>query len=344
VIFVLFGFLIKFVVLYFFLGSQIPISLFLLLANPLSALVISFCLRKYGLSKTKAIFVCILDTFVPLFGFPALVIFLFLGPIFKRIYQDEELDVYKIPLGEEQFNTYTSEKRALIERKTDEEREADLFDSFQIQPYLDIFEGDDLGLKVNAIEKLSSMGNARSVALLKLALNMADYEVRYFSNNALEALDKQILSQIEVATEDVLNRPEDFNGYNVRASYYLDAYLLGILDKTAEKFFLEKSLFDFLTSLSLSLRPEQSYLYVKITQIYLKLEKYQELEDLAKIALKTNLNDDDKAKVHFYLAESKFIRGDFQGVLQECEKASLYPVKFNLINESINWWRGDEAV
>ena len=335
-------FVIKIIILSLFLGSKVPIGVFLFVLNPLSALLLSYYLRRFGISRTKSFFVGILDTFVPLFGFPGLCIFLFLGPVFRRIYENQEIDVYKIPLGEQQFDTYTSEKRALIERKSDYEREIELFDSFQIQPYLDIFEGSDLGLKVNAIEKLSSMGDSRAVGLLKLALNMADYEVRYFSNNALEAIDKQILSQIEVASEDILNRPEDFNGYNVRASHYLDAYLLGILDKTAEKFFLEKSLFDFLTSLSLS--PSQSYLYVKITQIYLKLEKYQELEDLAKIALKTNLKDEDKAKVHFYLAESHFLRGNFKEVIDQCESASQYPVNFQLIKESISWWRGDEAI
>lgn len=340
-IFIILSFIIKSIVLGLFLGSIFNITFFLFLVNPVSALFLGLAFHRYGMTKTKCIFVVILDVFVPLFGFPALCLFLFLGPVFRRIYQDKEIDVYNIPMGEQLFNTYTSEKKALIERKTDEEREAELFDSFQIQPYLDIFEGEDLGLKVNAIEKLSSMGNARSVALLKLALNMPDYEVRYFSNNALEAIDKQILSQIEVASEDIINRPEDYNGYNIRASHYLDAYLLGILDKTAETFFLEKSLFDFLTSLSL--RPKQSYLYVKITQIYLKLEKYQDLEDLATIALKTSLADEDKAKVHFYLAESKYIRGDFPGVIEQCRLANQYPVAFDLIQESINWW-GEDVV
>ncbi len=336
------SFLLKALAIFLFLGAKIPMLSFIFGVNPFTGILLCFCLRVRGLSKTKTIFVGVLDIFVPLFGFPFFCVFLALGPIFKKIYQEEENEVYIIPLGEKQFKTYTSEKKALIEKKTDKEREAELFDSFQIQPYLDIFEGDDLGLKVNAIEKLSSMGNARSVALLKLALNMADYEVRYFSNNALESLDKEILSQVEVATEDVLNRPEDYNCYNVRGTCYLEAYLLGILDKTAEIFFLEKSLFDFLTSLSLN--PGQSYLYVKITQIYLKLEKYKELEDLAKIALKTNLKPEDMAKVHFYLAESKYIRGDFKGVIEQCEEAIKYPVEFKLIRESINWWRGDESI
>lgn len=332
--------LLKVMILYLLGGLKISIGGFLLVYNPVTALLIGVVLLKKGISRDKLFFILALDIFLPVFGFLSLVTYQLLAPIFSLITKQNSLDTYDLPLGEEEFKYYTEVKATLLAQDVSEEKNR-LNDDLAIEPYMEIFYSDDLAKKVNAIEKLSWIGDAQCVMILKRCLDIENYEVRYFANSALEKIEQNMMSKIELAADDVDRHSMDYIVFNVRAGSYLDAYLLGILDQNSETHFLETALMDYLTSLSLN--ADQSYLYVKIIQIYLKLEKYDNLISQAEMALKANLAFEDEIKIKFYLAEACFYLRRYGKVVSYCREISYSNTGFSKIDESVKWWLNETA-
>ena len=297
----------------------------------------SYSAKRMGQSIVKYYVLFIFDAFVPVLGFCYIGIFCGLSFIFELVYdEDDGSNIHDLPLGESHYDDYADEKRALIKSDDDEENEDIFFNALQIQPYLEILDGENLPLKINAIEKLSYLKGFQSVPILKIALDSTDYEVRYFANNVLIKIEQEFLAKIDVSSELIEEKPQEFSNYNERASLYLETYLSGILDKTSELFFLEKSLFDYLTSLSL--KQGQSKLYVSITHIYLLLGKDKELQQIATLALNSQLEENDKAKIHFYLAESYFRQGFFSKTLDSVKSTKESSLNYPLIDEVTSWW------
>lgn len=332
--------LLKIVILYLLAGLRIGVDTFVFIYNPATALFFGFSLWKKGISKDKLFFILALDTFLPIFGFFSLAIYQMLSPIFKLISAEQSIDTYDLPFGEEEFEYYSEVKTTLLAKESPEEQTLQN-ETLDLEPYMEIFHSDDLAKKVNAIEKLTEIGDTQCVKILKKCLDIDDYEVRYFANSALEKIEQDMMSKIEIARENVARHPMDYVAFNGRASSYLDAYLLGILDRNSETHFLESALMDFLSSLSL--KENQSYLYVKIMQIYLKLEQYDNLISQAKMALKANLTKEDETKIKFYLAEAYFALGQYDKVVSYCRDISEFDTGFSKINESMKWWLNESA-
>lgn len=311
-------------------------DLFLYLFNPLSSIFFSWLLYKRGSRGVNCFAFAIIDIFLPVFGFTAISIFLFLGPLYKKIYKNSEIDVYDIPMGEENFNDYTTEKRVLIRGISEDRIEDELYENYQIQPYLDIFNQDDLDLKLNAIEKLSRAFTSESVQILKKGLDDSSYEVRYFANNALEKIEKKMFSKIDIASDNIKRFPNDFHNYNNRGQLYLDTYFLGILDNSLKVFFLERSLYDFIFSLQVN--PKQSHLYLKITQIYLQQEDFSKVLDIADQALENELSNEDRAKIKFYRAEANYNLKNYDLIPNDCESSKEVGILYEKVKESSDWW------
>ncbi len=321
-------------------GLFIAIDHFIFIFNPLSTLILIFALYKRGVSKDKLFFICSLDIFLPVFGFLSMILFSLLSPAFRLMGKEKKSDAYELPFGQEDFDDYSKLRKTLLSNELSHENEI-LYESLSLEPYMEIFQEGDLAKKVNAIERLTELANAQSVDILKRCLDFDDYEVRYFSNNALAKIEQDMMSKVELAQDNIERHPRDYVAYNVRAQHYLDAYLLGILDKNLETHFLESALMDYFTSLSL--KEDQSYLYVRITQIYLKLGRYDELISSANLALETDITEEDRVKIKFYLAEASFNEGRIQDVIKYCDEIKAYDTGFDLITNSVRWWTSDIA-
>ena len=334
------GIALKLLIFYFLGASYFNADIFVFILNPISSLLLAYILLKRRVSRDKIFFICSADIFVPLFGFLCIGLFYLLTPVFKLVYQEHSIDVYDMPLGEEEFERYSTVKKILLNHDNHQIDEK-VFNTLELQPYMDIFDGEDLAKKVNAIEKLTELADSGSIKVLKKCLDGKDYEVRYFSNNALGKIEQNMMSRIESAKENVERHPMDNVAYNMRAMSYFDAYSLGIIDSSMEIHFLECALMDYLTSLSLN--ADQSYLYVRITQIYLKLNRYDDLISVAKMALETDIKEEDRIKVKFYLAEASFYIGDYESVKSLCSEVDKYGSQFELIRSSVQWWGGESA-
>lgn len=332
--------LLKIAILYLLGGLDISVKFFVLVANPLSALILAYSLYKNELEKEKVFLILSLDVFIPIVGFLAIGLFLILTPLFRLMKSEEHSDVYDLPLGKEDFEDYSTIKKTLLE-EDEVHKEGAGFKSLEVEPYMEVFNGDDLAKKVNAIEKLTEISDRKSIEILKKCLDRDDYEVRYFANGALGKIEQDMMTKIELASDNISRHPTDHIAYNMRAVAYLDAYLLGILDKTLEEHFLECALMDYLTSLSLN--QEQSYLYVKITQIYLKLERYEDLVSVAKMALAADIKEEDEVKIKFYLAEASYNSREILNLIDYCNEIKDFETGFQLINDRVDWWTSDSV-
>jgi predicted DNA-binding protein len=287
-------------------------------------------------NKIQSVAIMVADICLPVFGTCALILFFFLSPVYRRLYKNKVFDVYDIPFGEELYDQYSEDKRIVLKRDKFEVRENRIHSALQIQPYLEIIEGERLELKINAIDKLSQQSTRESVSILKKALEQPEYEVRYFANNALEKIENRQLSKIEMVSENIKKNQSDKNLYNQRVWLYLETYFLGILDDYMKKYFLESALYDLFFSLQLD--ENQSILYPKMIQIQLFLKNYSEVLKLVDQSLSLSLSQEDKAKMQFYRAEANFFLGNLEDVSEDCRVAKERLSHFEWIRESAGWW------
>jgi hypothetical protein len=300
---------------YFYLGLFEFESILVFGANPITALLLAHTYYRVTQQAVPAYALFLMDTLVPVYGFLAITIFSILLPIIGRFHTEEEEDDDEFPLGVEHYERFTLEKRVRIEKMKKSEVENMLHDSFKIQPYMDIFDGRDILLKLNAVDKLGKLPRKGSITLLKHVLNDPDYEVRYFANNTIDKIEKNLLNELQALSENIKIRPNDHTNYNIRGSSYLHIYKLGILDQKTNEFFLEKALADFL--FSIQLKGKQSNIYAKIAEAYSLGHNYEKLMEITNEALKMNLEPGDKTRILYFRSESEFKKSKYHHVLDD---------------------------
>jgi tetratricopeptide (TPR) repeat protein len=327
--------LIKFTLIGLWLGGFVSSAYFLFLWNPLTAYVLFKAHQRVQENKLYPYTILFLDVFLPTVGLLSLSLFYLAGFVFRNINYHEESEDLLYPYESSSFHDFEINKKVELESFTNDQ--GDLLESFDVEPLQQVLIGEyDKELKISAIEKLSRIADREAIKILKKGLKEKEYEVRYFSNGALEEIEKARLERINSYTEAILENPDNTDHYNERATAYLEVYRLGLLDKSVEKAFLEKALFDFMTSLSLG--PTQSYLYTRIIEINLLLGNYKELISLSEYAIASPITDEDKAKIHFYQAEAHYFLGNFDKSKEFCIKAASYPVHYDLIDSCLKWW------
>lgn len=327
--------LLKILVITFWLGGFISSIAFAISYNPITGVLLYWALKRKSENKLYPVVFLTLDILIPAVGFIGATLFAFFGYVFRFINYHEEEDDYAFPMGASSYNDFEVEKRFSLEKEGTLER--DILVAFDVEPLQEVLLSDsDTQIKISAIEHLGRIGNREAIRILKKGLKDKDYEVRYFSNGALEDIEKQRLEDINKLSEKILENPNEADLYNQRGSAYIEMFRLGLLDKSVQGVFLERSLMDFMTSLSLN--SKQSYLYTRIVEVNLLLKNYSDLINLADYALKIGISDEDKAKIYFYQAEANFIKGNLEAAKACCEKANRYPVNFDLIQNCLGWW------
>lgn len=310
--------------LYFFLGFNVASSL-------ICIWILSTYKRDFPLLS-----IFLLDVSLPVVGLASLTIghlfFIIMKPWYKTYFKDEQ----DLPFGEKLFSEYTENQNSMLSNSFEGFSKKELYRRLKLTPYIDCLNSNDKELKIAIIEKLNKLRSRDAVKLLEKAKFDNFYEVKYFANNALEEIEKIILEEIEVLSDEVEKSPTDVSNYNRRALLYLDIYDLGILDKETARFFLERSLYDYIFSLQLN--PSQSYLYVKIVQIYLIFQNYENVISITNKALETSLDEDDKTKILFYRAEAYFYLKEYDKVVKDCNVVKQNKMGFSKIDDVANWW------
>ncbi len=329
----------KITIIFFWLSGAISSWVFALLLNPLTGYFLFRAVKKMSKNELYSVAILAFDLCIPFAGFIGLVIFYLCGYVFRYINYSEEDEEYLLPMGAKSYQNFELEKKVLLQSEMNygEADSIELFSFFEVEPLEETLMGSaETQQKISAIDQLSRIGDRKAITILKKALKLKEYEVRYFANSALEEIEKDHLRQIKLLSESISEQPDEASTYKERGDAYLELYRLGLLDKSIEKTFLEKALMDFMTSLSLS--PQQSFLYTRIVEINLLQDKLDELIRLADFALKADLSKEDKAKIYFYKAEACFKRGQYDQVVKFCQRSGEYKTQYDLINCSIEWW------
>ncbi len=282
-------------------------------------------------------FLVVVETCCPVFSTLGFLIYPVVHLIMKKFYEKTINHSFRLPFGEEHYRDHMHQNRFQITSEfTASKSQEILYDSAQIEPFLDIIEGDDIELKINAIGKLAAVRTKESISLLKVALEDPNYEVRYFASNSLTLMEKSIISEIEAYNQNISRFISDAQNYTLRGLAYLNMYYLGIIDKTIGRVFLEQALSNF--HYSLQINPDQKYLYVKIPEVYIYQKEYEKVLEIIPSILERKLPPEEEIKVLFYKAEAHFNLNQFHELKIDCRQIAGSPVKVPLMQESVALW------
>jgi hypothetical protein len=304
-------------------------------------LLLSAALGYYYVRKAKfplnTIFYFTLEALAPVFSTVGLIIAVISMDLIQKNHTKKTGLGHRLPFGEEHYSKFISNKQIQISHDFESSgigKSSE--DEFRIEPFLDIIEGTDLDLKINAIGKLASFRTIQSITLLKLALNDEHYEVRYFASNSLSLVEKAIVGEIEVYNRSISRSTGDFQNYSLRGLSYLSMYYLGVIDVEIGGVFLEKALYDFLYSLQLN--DKQDHLYVKILEVYKHLKDFDRILDLSSSILSREISEEDRVKILFYEAEAYFNQMNFDLLKKNCLAIKTSNHKIHLMNETVDMW------
>ena len=318
---------------YLFLIEKLDAFYYVFIISPIFSFVFYWLLRSIIRNKSWRLTLIVLDFCVPFYGVLSVVLTFALS-IFFKYSSSEKGDSESFYLKDFEKNIVTKQNNiefAQIESLKDKEVN-------YIQPYLDIFNGRNVDLKIDACIKLSSFDDPSSVKLLKVALQDDQYDVRYMANNALDKIEKKFMLELEQLSKLIAKYPETIENYLSRSEVYSQLYSTGILDQTISKFFLTKSLKDL--QFVRTHQPENFFVYMKLAHIHTQLGQFEELLNIADTALSLNIDENEANKMLFFRAEALFALRKFEMLTQTVKLINLKKVKYEKILNSSIYWRG----
>lgn len=329
--------LIKLIIGYFAFSGMLSLTA-LYLTNGLSTFLTFYATRNILKFKTWQFAVILIDLAIPIVGFITMGIFYFLTPLYFKIYDKHNKLLEDNDNGfDEQFSKYMQIQNARVQRVEMDSMQDKLLDSIQIQPYIDIFLGNNTDLKISACIKLSDFQNVQSVYLLKTALQDKEYEVRYMANNALENIEKKLIDKIDLLTDNIEKFPNLITYYKERAYTYLTIFNLNILDKYIGKMFLKRALDDLRHVVKYE--PDNFHTYLNIAQVYTYLNMNEELILLVDKALKLDITEEHKSKLRYYRCEANFNKRNIGAVIKDSMNIDISYLDFDKVKESVNYWK-----
>jgi hypothetical protein len=287
--------------------------------------------RSYAVGWT------VIEVFAPVFATLALGMFYFLLPIVRKIGGDDDETSYRLPFGEEHYQKFITTRQEQVAFEAPQlDEEGQLHDSFQIEPFLDILEGHDLELKINAIGKLSAVRTRESITLLRHALNDGDYEVKYFANNSLALMEQSLVTEIEALSLKIERYPWDHTNLTKRGLGYLHMYYLGIIEKAIGTSFLARAMADFRASLVLE--PGQEYLKVKVLEIHTHAGEFARVLELTDDIDSAFAGVEERVKAKFYRAEALFRTGQYEQLPRLSQEIRQSGVEVPLMTDVVDLW------
>ena len=75
----------------------------------------------------------------------------------------------------------------------------------------------------------------------------------------------------------------------------------------------------------------------------MKLERYEDLVSVAKMALAADIKEEDEVKIKFYLAEASYNSREILSLIDYCNEIKDFETGFQLINDRVDWWTSDSV-
>jgi len=321
----------KLILSYELLAGRLSFYIYVLFVSPVFSISFYYLLKQFIRNKTWRLCLVVLDLCLPFYGVLSVFLLAFLNVFFKRSNRGVDEDSFYL----KDFESSILQIQNNLSSQSSSKSNTDVS---RLEPYLDIFNGNNSDLKIDACIKLSYAKDKSSIELLNIALQDEQYDVRYMANNALGKIEKAFMLELEQVSSLISKHPLVTDNYLLRSEIYSQLASSGILDETVTEDFLNKAFADL--SYVLADHPENHFVYLKLAYILTQQGKYEELLALSNKALQLNVEDNEKNKILFFAAEAAFALREFTILQQYISQLNLKKVKYNKILVSSLFWKG----
>ncbi len=280
--------------------------------------------------------VTFLMIFIPYILFPlfgsflifSILIFLF----FKKT--DREIEFSTADEEKEIFGMFEFENPD----QTLEEYQEIMLRELEIEPFKDILMSKNTALKIGAIHKLSKLPTRESVQLLQTALKDEEADVKLMTTKALSIIEETLYEEISILEGNVKQNSKDMKLRTRLGNAYLRYANLGILDPLTQRYYFQKTIYEFL--ILLQQNPKDTQTLLLIGKMFLKLPNYQKAIEFFKHASRL---EPDNPDIHMYLCEAYMGLKDFKSVREECLLIQSKKFKTpNAFQQATHYWNFNE--
>ncbi len=204
------------------------------------------------------------------------------------------------------------EESPLLENITD--ANTLLKEETNIEPIMDILNGDDPALKRGAINLLRQMGSKEAIHLLKKSISDSNEEVRFYTSAALKKLNDAYIQQMKKAKEKTeVENPSAFHFQKLGevCKKYAES---GLCDQSARDYYLGLAKKSFIETLSLD--PENIEITASLGYVCMEMKEYEEAEKYFKKA--TSIKP-DHADALLWLCQLYYEKWDLKALVENLQ-------------------------
>jgi tetratricopeptide (TPR) repeat protein len=211
-----------------------------------------------------------------------------------------------------------------------------------IEPIMDILNGDDPALKRGAINLLRQMGSKEAIHLLKKSISDPNEEVRFYTSAALKKLNDAYIQQMKKAKEKTeVENPSAFHFQKLGevCKKYAES---GLCDQSARDYYLDLAKKAFIETLSLD--PENIEITTSLGYVCMEMKEYEEAEKYFKKATKIK---PDHADALLWLCQLYYEKWDLKGLVENFQ--GMTPIDLSEVKDPdnkmlVNFWTRQDKV
>lgn len=217
-----------------------------------------------------------------------------------------------------------------------------LKEDMNIEPILDIINGDDTALKRGAINLLREMGSKEAIHLLKKCISDSNDEVRFYASTALKRLNDSYTLQIKKAKEKTEGEKPSASDYQKVGEAYKKYIESGLCDQSARDYYLGLAKNAFIKALSLD--PENIEITTGLGYVCMEMKEYEEAEKYFKKA--TSIKP-DHGDALLWLCQLYYEKWDLKALVENLQ--GMPPIDLSEVKDQdnkmlLNFWTRPDKV
>ncbi len=211
-----------------------------------------------------------------------------------------------------------------------------------IEPILDIINGDDPALKRGAINLLREIGSKEAIQFLKKCISDPNEEIRFYTSSALKRLNDSYIQHLKKVSEKTEGEKPSAFDFQKLGEVYKKYAESGLCDQSARDYYLGLAKKTFIETLSLD--PENIEITTSLGYVCMEMKEYEEAEKYFKKA--TGIKP-DHGDALLWLCQLYYETWDLKGLVKNFQGMS--PIDPSEIKDPDNkmlvnfWTRPDKA-
>lgn len=205
-----------------------------------------------------------------------------------------------------------------------------------IEPIMDILNGDDPALKRGAINLLRQIGSKEAVHLLKKCISDPHEEVRFYTSAALKKLNDAYIQQLKKSKEEIAREKPSVPNLLKLGDNCVKYAESDLCDQGARDYYLSLAKKAFIEALLLD--PQNREITVNLGYVCMELKEYGEAEKYLKMAVTIN---PEQVDAFLWLCRLYYEKWDLKalvGNLQTMNPVSYYEVEDPYNRMLLNFW------